>query len=217
MEKTNLKKIKTRNLDIVFNPAQFRVSYYADEPDIGDAKNKEKKRIESDLYYEVTEGLESDLQNLGIEMTYSAKLMIREIAQNMIIMKRIKQLIICSGVLKTKFEFKKTNTYFRTDMNFHRESKSDFYEQLHNGREVDPLLESYLPKLQKQINEGLKALGLLPVQQIERQKLTIVRKLRQRYEGLAGEFSIEAKKEIKRKMIPQEQSNPKPVEIQDLI
>lgn len=192
----SLKEIKSKNLDIVFNPAQFRISYYADEPNIDDAKNKEKKRAESALYHEVTEGLESDLQNLGMGVTYSAKLIIREVAQNMIIMGRIKQLIICSGVLKTKFEFKKTNTYFRTDMNFHRESKSDFYEQLHNGRKVDPLFESYLPKLQKQINDGLKSLALLPVQQIERQKLVIVKKLKQKYKNMEEEYSIKAEKKI---------------------
>jgi len=62
--------------------------------------------------------------------------------------------------------------------------------------EIHPLFDKLIPRLQKQINGGLKKLGLLPCQQIEKQKLTIIKKLRQRYEQIDKEYSIKAEKEV---------------------
>ena len=86
---------KEENLDRVFNPAKFRTTYYNEFSDWREKEDKEKKEIEENLYNEVIEGLESDLKMLGMEPTYSAKIIIREIAQNMILLGRTKGLIIC--------------------------------------------------------------------------------------------------------------------------
>jgi len=187
---------KEENLDRVFNPAKFRTTYYNEFPDWREKRDKEKKEIEENLYNEVIEGLESDLKMLGMELTYSAKIIIREIAQNMILLGRTKGLIICSGILETKFEFKKTNTFYRTNYEFKRDSKTENYEQLHNGREVDPVIRDYLPRLHKNINEGLKQLALLPIQQIERQKLTVIKKLKQTCKSIEKEYILKAEKKI---------------------
>jgi len=58
------------------------------------------------------------------------------------------------------------------------------------------LFDKLIPRLQDQINKGLKQLGLLPVQQIEKQKLTIIKKLKQRFEEIGGEYSVKAEKEV---------------------
>jgi len=56
----------------------------------------------------------------------------------------------------------------------------DYDKYTTNNQEIDPVFKELIPLLQKQINKGLKDLGLLPSQQINMQKITIVKRLRQR-------------------------------------
>ena len=65
-------------------------------------------------------------------------------------------------------------------------------------KDLHPVVDKHIPKLQKQINEGLKHLALLPMQQMERQKLTVVKKLRQQYrDAYGGNHIVEAKAETR--------------------
>lgn len=179
----------TEKLDAVFNPAQFGVTY-PESWEEESALDEDKRKQENDLYCEVINGLESDLEKLGMELTYSAKIVVREIAMNLVLLERIKTQFICRGLLRHKQELKKSY------VSENKSSKSLSYENFFtNEEEIHPLFDRLVPKLQKQINDGLKSLALLPVQQIERQKLVIVKKLRQRYETLYGEVSVEAREE----------------------
>ena len=192
--------IKTENLKNAFNPASFKVMYH-EEVTEEEARDEKKKKCENDLYNEVFVGLEIDMKNLGMDLTYASKILISEVAMNILLLNRIKFQLICRGPLRERKILKKTHTSLEKSSDYSLKkstSKWDFYDYFPANEEtIHPLFDKLLPKLQKQINEGLKALGLLPSQTIERKKLVIIKKLKQQCASLGGEVSIEAKKEIK--------------------
>ena len=195
-----ISNIKTENLDKAFNPSDFKVIYFENVTE-NEAKDEEKKKRENCLYQEIVGGLERDMEELGIKITYSSKIIINEIAMNILFLNRTKAQLICRGPLRERKILKKTHTSLEKSSDYSLKkstSKWDFYDYFpSNNEEIHPLFDKLLPKLQKQINDGLKALGLLPSQLMERDKVVIVKKLRQQYENLCGEVSIEARKEIK--------------------
>jgi len=189
---------QAKNLDNVFNPSDFGV-IYSDEVKEEDLLDEKKKKHENDIYNEVIQGLQADMEGLGMSITYSSKILIGEVAMNILLMNRIKHQIICKDLLRDKKVLKPTYLSQKRDSaDPYKHSKSISYEVLHIHRneEINPIFDKLIPKLQKQINEGLKQLGLLPIQQIERQKLTIIKKLRQRYEQIDKEYTIKAEKEV---------------------
>ncbi len=189
---------QTKNLDNVFNPSDYGV-VYNETPTEEDAFNEKKKKHEDDIYNEVIHGLQADMEELGMHITYSSKILIGEVAMNILLLNRVKYQIICKDLLRDKKVLKPTHLSHKRDPAHHYEySKSMSYDVLHihGDEEIHPVFDKLLPKLQKQINNGLKELGLLPIQQIERQKLTIIKKLRQRYEQIDKEYSIKAEKEV---------------------
>jgi hypothetical protein len=207
-------EVQKNFLDSIFNPAQFKI-LYPSEPKEEDFLNKEKQGYEQNTYNEIVDGLESDLQNLGMEITYSARIIIREIAMNILFLQRIKGHILCSNLIKDKRVLKQTFISYRQEYlssNARKTKSIDYDWYPAHDEEIDPVIGKLLPRLQKQIHDGLKDLALLPCQQIERQKLTIVKKLKERFTALNGsEITIEAKaeKEIIRnkKEMPHEQIN----------
>ena len=84
------------------------------------------------------------------------------------------------------------------------------HHPLNNEHNLHPFFEKLYFRLQDQINSGLKKLGLLPLQQIEKQKLTIIKKLKQRVEEIDREYSVKAEKEVlvpkKKKVEKQEET-----------
>lgn len=188
--------LKTKEIDNVFAPSSYRVVYSSDSKG-EDLMNKEKKQQEENTYKEVILGLQNDMVNLGIELTYASKIIIREVAMNIVLFDRIKLHFVCRDLMRPKLTIKPDYILSKKDYSRERNSKSISYGDQFCGEEVHPLFEKLIPNLQKQINNGLKSLGLLSSQQIERQKLTIIKKLRQRYENPSGEISIEARQEKK--------------------
>ena len=184
---------KTKEIDNVFAPSSFTVHYPSDKKE-ENLMDEKKKKAEEEVYKEVVFGLESDLKNLGMDLTYSSKMIIREIAMNTVLMNRIKLYFVCRGLLRDKRMIKPIYTVNKQDPAYpSKTTKSITYEeQFLYEEEINPVFDRLLPKIQKQINEGLKALALLPVQQIERQKLTIIKKLRQKYEKIDSEYIIKA-------------------------
>ena len=184
-------------LSSIFNPAHFGVAYPL-EPHEVDILDEKKKQFEIDTYENVVWGLESDLIALGADITYSAKIIIGEVAMNMVFLQRVKSGFICQDLMRNKQTIKPTDIFYRQDhMSSTKRSKSIVYDWIPiNSEEIHPVIEKLLPQLQKQINDGLKTLGLLPSQTIERQKLIIVKRLREKYTNLTGsEITIEAKAE----------------------
>ena len=191
------KKLKSSQLDFVFNPANYGVVYY-ESPTEKDVLNEKKQKQEDDVYNEVVKGLEDDLIKLGMELTYSSKIIIGGIARDIVMLNRIKYQFICKGLLRHKTVLKPDSVRVKKEDYLSKKvSKLISYDNLivFDSEEIHPIFDKLIPKLDKQIKEGLKFLGLLPVQQIERQKLTIIKKLRQKYEKLDGEYIVKAEKE----------------------
>ncbi len=171
--------MRVNNLNCAFNPSNFTVSYpknYEEE----NLLDEEKKKKENDLFEEVITELKSDMSRLGMDCSYSSEILLREIAMNILLMNRIKLQVICKSLLRDRKLLRKDYVMSKNDRNIERTQKSISYDLYLGEEEVHPLFERFLPKLQKQINEGLKQLGLLPQQQVERQKIVLVEKLKKR-------------------------------------
>lgn len=172
-----------------FNPSSFEVVKCKDYQE----KQKlieNRKQKESGLFNEVVEGLTKDLEISGFECTYSSKIIINMVAQNVVLMQRFKfetafnELVVPESKLVFDKSIITKNDYFGKTRN------ERYYDNILIGERIDPLFEKSLPKIQKRISEGLKSLGLHPIQLIERQKITIVKKIRQKCEDLTKEISI---------------------------
>lgn len=191
-----------------FNPSDFEVveyhSFQEKQKLIENRKTKEKE-----LFSEVVNGLIGDLESLGFEVTYASKIIINTVAQNIVLSQRFKIETAYDSIMVSDSKLVTDKTITTKCDPYGRSRSERYYENLLLGEKVNPSFEKYLPKLQKQISEGLKSLGLHPTQLVERQKITIVKKLRQRYENLTGELSIEASKEkgVFGKTNSKEQSN----------
>ncbi len=134
-----------------------------------------------------------------MNLTYSSRIIIDEISMNILLLHGTKFQIICKGPLRDKKVLKADYITRKQDSAYPLNvSKSISYNvfHVHGDEEIHPLFDKLIPRLQKQINEGLKKLGLLPCQQLERQKLTIIKKLRQKFEQINKEYSVKAEKEI---------------------
>ena len=176
------------NLDSAFNPADYGV-YYPENYEEEDLLNKDKQKRENDLYDEVVNGLKEDMAKLGVEISYSSEILIREVGLNILLMNIIKSQIICKGLLRDEKLWKKSYTSDKNDRYSGKSSKSISYDYFPGEQEIHPLFDKLIPKLQKQINEGLRQLGLLPSQQIERQKVMLVEKLKKRLISLENNES----------------------------
>jgi len=186
--------MEINNLDNVFNPSDFGVSYpqtYQEE----ELLNEDKKKREHLLYEEVVNGLKKDMSELGLKNSYSAEILIKEVAMNILLMNRIKYQIICKGLLRDEQIWKRSHTSNNKDHYSGKSQKSISYEYYPGEQEIHPLFDKLIPKLQKQVNEGLRQLGLLPSQQVERQKVVLVEKLRKRLIDLKtneSQYTIDA-------------------------
>jgi hypothetical protein len=190
-------EMQNNYLDAVFDPAQFKI-WYPSSGEEEDRLNEQKILEEQNTYNEIVNGLELDMKNLGMELTCSAKIIIRDIALNMMFIQRIKVQMICKNPIRDKEMIKPSETISNQEYSESKKKKTYIlYEQQYiREGEIHPAVGKLLPQLEKQIHKGLKELALLPCQQIERQRLTIVKKLRERYTSLNGsEIIVEAKTE----------------------
>ncbi len=196
-------------LGAVFNLSQFRVFY----PTGAESEEywQERNQLEEiKTYNEIVNGLELDLRNFGMEITYAARAIINDIALNMMLIQRIKAQMLYKNPVRDKEVLKPSETISRQQQ--YETKKKNIYtiyeKEYLREAEIHPAIK-LLHQFEKQIHQGLKDLGLLPSQTIERQKLTIVKKLRQQCENVSAELSI--KKEIIRnkeeRKISQEQIN----------
>lgn len=179
--------MKNEILNSLFDPS--KIKYFYTSSDV--LKDKESDKIvqeyiveEMECFKEICEELEKDMIDLGFKVNFSSRLLIRKVAFNIILMKKI--IRQSRGVELIRLIPSKVMTYGK-----------DFvkdYKVLSSDAELHPFFEKTIFKLQKQINEELKQLGLLPLQQIEREKLTVVKKLRQRYNTIEKEYLVKAEK-----------------------
>lgn len=201
VKKMSQKEFETTQLDFVLNPANYGIVY---QDSLANRENHDEKKQnqEKAVYNEVTNGLEKDLERLGVDLTYSAKILIGRIARNFVLLNRVKYQFICRGLLRNKTVLKPDFVQVKKEGMYpsNKVSKSLYYDNfiVFDSEEIHPIFDKLIPKLDRQMNEDLKSLGLLPVQQFERQKLTIIKKLRQKYnESIDKECTIKAETEKK--------------------
>jgi hypothetical protein len=187
-------------IGVIFNLAQFKMLSYPEYPSENDF-NGPRKEEEDKTYQNIVSGLKSDLKSLGVDITYTTRIIIGEIAMNLLFLQRVKSSLICKNLLVEKRILKLTGSSSQKNANYSEKKTSstsksyDYYPT--NNDSVHPMFEKLVPQLQKQINNGLKMLGLLPVQQLERKKMVVIQKLRQKYEQLDREYIIKAEKEMR--------------------
>ena len=188
---------KQKSVEVAFNLASYETIQMKDAEEFGSLNEKHKEH-EDELYKEITKNLEEDLTNLGMEVNYSSRIIIGEVAMNMVLVERAKFQAPSKSLLSEDNVLRKSGTsYNMVPYSNKKYSQAFYYDWFpENHERIHVVFEKLIPQLQKQIHQGLKDLGLLPNQQIERQKLTIVKKLRQRFGNMNGsEVTVEAKSE----------------------
>lgn len=189
-------------LNKIYNPS-LHVMFYPRFDDGSEQKKQKlisKQEIDKKTYSEIVQGLENDLINSGMNLTYASRILINQIASNLLILFQLKTEFITKGILQPKKIWKKDKEITKKK-NFSKNTKDFCYEEYWGEDKVHPAYEKLIPKIQKKINEDLKALGLLPTQQIERRKLTIIQKLKQEHKDFLQknqEYSVEAKRTIEK-------------------
>ncbi len=181
-------------LGAVFNLSQFRVFYHTDA-ESEEYWNERNQLEEIKTYSEIVNGLESDLRNFGMDITYASRIILNDVALNMMLIQRIKAQMLYKNPIRDKEVLKPSETISRQQQ--YETKKKNIYtiyeKEYLREAEIHPAIK-LLHQFEKQIHQGLKDLGLLPSQTIERQKLTIVKKLRQQCENVSAELSV--KKEV---------------------
>lgn len=161
----------------VFDPSWFKV-----QPREGlDSEEKEtrvlsRSEFEKLAYEEVVNSLKEDLAKLSIPVNYATKIIIGEIAMNIILISRIKWEFVDRPVVYRKNIIRPSN--YRSKL--YAGEKSVSYDIIAEQEIVHPVYSEFLPKLERELNKQLSLLGLLPQQQIERQKVILVEKLKKR-------------------------------------
>ena len=159
--------------------------------------NKKLFEVHTKRFDQIVEELEKDFKDTGMQLTFSSRIIINQTAMNMITMEKV---LIQSQVMHLVYVIHKDDILLKKSF-----LESEHYP-LNKEHNLHPYFEKLYFRLQDQINSGLKKLGLLPLQQIEKQKLTIIKKLKQRFEEIDKEYSIKAEKEV---LIPKKKETEK--------
>jgi len=172
-------------LDYMFNPSEIKYFY----TQTNKKQDKESERVskkfideEKNYFKEICKELIRDMVGLGLSVNFSSKILIRNVAMNIIFLKKV--IFQMSGTTLVNNVPKKVIPLKNGIITKY----TPFYHEV----DLHPFFEKLIFKLQREIDNGLKQLGLLPIQQIERQKLTIVKKLREKYENFDKEYIVKA-------------------------
>lgn len=117
------------------------------------------------------------MEELGLKVNYAIKILIGELAQNLILVSRVKGVLIEGSLFHSKGKIKPTSI---KQTEAHGKRKRIDYEEVCIRDEINPIFSDYLPRLEKRNNQILRILGMLPEQQIERQKLVIIQNLKKK-------------------------------------
>lgn len=181
-------------IDKTFNTSEYNVYAYNYNSDLEGAKsvNEKNKEFEKELFKEITQNLESDMKESGLRVSYAAKIIIRDVALNILILNRFKKEIVCRDLVKEKEVLKTTSSRKYESYNPSKKTETTHHhDKVRSGEiEINSVVNKEVPRLQKQIKEGLRELGLLPLQQVEQQTLTIKKSLKK--DG--QEISVQASK-----------------------
>ncbi|NCO11002.1 hypothetical protein CO038_03580 [Candidatus Pacearchaeota archaeon CG_4_9_14_0_2_um_filter_39_13] len=153
----------------------------------GPELNKKMFEVHIKRFDQVVVELERDFKETGMELTFSSRTIINQAAMSMITMEKV---LLQMQVIPFVYVIHKDDVLIKTAPFEHT------HHPLNREHNVHPYFEKLYFRLQNQINSRLKKLGLLPIQQIEKQKLTIIKKLKQKFEDIDKEYRIKAEKEV---------------------
>ena len=153
----------------------------------GSETNKKLTKIHTERFDDLVKELEKDFKETGLNLTFSSDIIINQVAMNMIVLEKV---LLQSQVIPFLDVIHKDIVLIKQDI------LNSEYTPMNKEYNIHPYFEKMFFRLQNQINDGLKKLGLLPMQQIEKQKLTIIKKLKQRCKEIEKEYSIKAEKEV---------------------
>ena len=181
---TNIKEVEKeidkdalQQVEVLLSPPLARLLYHT-------ALKANGGYLEPSLYAEVLNGLSNELQEQGMKITFSTKLLLEQVAMTVIRIQRARLMETNSnlqvvGVADTKL----TSNY-----------EEKVYPSLHP-------ITGYIERLEKKLIYLLKQLGLLPEQQVERQKVMLVEKMKQRVlslENNCGSYKLDLVAETKK-------------------
>ena len=171
----------------IFDPSHFTV---LDDTKMSKEEVISRAEFEKKAFAEITSNLKKNMRKIGLHVTYASEIIICELALNILIVSRIKHFLIDGSVTELRGKVKPICT---KEDSFKR--KVTDYEEVCHQSEINSIFTDLLPILEKMINTQLRLLCLLPEQQVQREKLTIVKKLRQRLlavESKDQQYSVEA-------------------------
>lgn len=149
--------------------------------------NDKLTKIQRERFDEIVKELEKNFKETGMDPSFSSDILISQVAMNLIVLEKV---LLQSQIMPFLYVIHKDVVLVKQDI------LNSEYTPMNKEYDVHPYFEKMFFRLQNQINDGLKKLGLLPMQQIEKQKLTIIKKLKQRCEQIEKEYSIKAEKEV---------------------
>tara|TARA_Y100000310_G_C20448716_1_gene699661 strand:+ start:296 stop:865 length:570 start_codon:yes stop_codon:yes gene_type:complete len=178
-------------LNLMFNPAWigFLFDSHMNNEEFID-KTIKRRDFEKEMYPEIVKGLEEDLKQLGQPITFAVKILIVELANNLILYSRIKFHMAHRNIIQN-------DNVCRLDTKKQRKMTGEtsyFYDIQYAKEGIHPLYDGFLFKLQKSINNQLKLLGLLPEQVIQRERIKVVERLKKKLvqiENPEGKYDVE--------------------------
>jgi len=175
-------------LNHILDPSRIKYFYTSgDKKTEKSSEENSKKFIDEEGRYfkEICKELTKDMEDLGLSVNFSSKILIRKVALNIILLKKI--IVQNSGTTLVRDVPKKIIPLSN--------GRSITHTPTYHDIDLHPFFEKSIFKFQKEIDKGLEKLGLLPLQQIERQKLTILKKLKRKYANFEEEEIVKGELE----------------------
>jgi len=171
-------------------------------------KNLEKPLVGKECSEFVHREVSSRLKELFIkkwgEVDFASEMIISGITMKMGLILRAKQQLAEEELIISQKSTKKVQTIKRYSGGF-----DNLYNPFTRKKELNPLINTLI-KLEKGIHDSLESLGLLPKQSLEREKLTVIGKIKgEGIEGVERELMVKAEKE--RKSTPKNKKRKKEV------
>lgn len=185
----------------IFDPGWFSIK--TNSFDSEETKNKKmlnRSEFEKLAYEEITQGLTNDLTELGITINYATKIIIGELAFDLILFSRLKFHTINRNLTREIVQYKPWMV--KPSERVHN-TKVTEYSAIDSTEEMHPIYDDFIFKLQKNINKLLALVHLLPGQQMQQQKLVIIQKMKERLldiEQKSGAYSVTAVAESKQEI-----------------
>jgi len=181
--KNKAKESKTKGLKgcilmNIFNPGWdgHLLSKWMSQKEL-DRRAMTRGEFERKAYGEIVKNIEQDIKHLGLSVTYATKMLIGELALNIIILSRVKFQLAHRPIVEEERVWKLNSV---RNGKFSSKAKFYDYDSQYTNEKINPLYGEFLFKLERAINTQLRLLCLLPEQQAKLEKIKIVKRLKQK-------------------------------------